>query len=49
VLVARREQLQRLDVRLGSEPPREWRLEIDPNATAEQVRQRERWLAANGS
>ena len=49
VLIARREQLQRLDVRLGSEPPREWRLEIDPNATSEQVRQRERWLQGNGS
>ncbi len=49
VLVARREQLHRLDVRLGAEPPREWRLEIDPNATEEQARQRERWLKANGS
>jgi predicted metalloprotease with PDZ domain len=49
LLIARREQLHRLEVRLGSEPPRQWRLEIDPSATAEQVRQRERWLKANGS
>ena len=49
LLIARREQLQRLDVRLGAEPPREWRLEIDPSATEEQVRQRERWLGGNGS
>jgi predicted metalloprotease with PDZ domain len=49
VLVARREQLIRLDVRLGSEPPRQWRLEIDSNAAQEQVRQRERWLQGNGS
>jgi predicted metalloprotease with PDZ domain len=47
VLVARREQLLRLDVRLGAEPPRQWRLENDPNATQEQVRLREHWLAAN--
>jgi predicted metalloprotease with PDZ domain len=49
LLIARREQLNRLDVRLGSEPPREWRLEIDANATPEQVRQRDRWLSGNGS
>ncbi len=49
LLVARREQLHRLDVRLGAEPPREWRLEIDASATEEQVRNRERWLEGNGS
>ncbi len=43
-LVARRERLHRVDVRLGAEPPRQWRLEIDPEASEEQVRQRERWL-----
>ena len=49
LLVARRDQLRRLDVRLGAEPPREWRLEFDPTATPEQVRNRERWLDGNGS
>jgi predicted metalloprotease with PDZ domain len=43
LLVARREVLNRLDVRLAAEPAREWRLEVDPAAT-EQTRQRERWL-----
>jgi predicted metalloprotease with PDZ domain len=47
LLVARREQLRRLDVRLGSEPPREWRLELDPSASPEQVGNRERWLTGN--
>jgi predicted metalloprotease with PDZ domain len=32
VLVARREQLHRLNVRLGSEPVKAWRLEVDPGA-----------------
>jgi predicted metalloprotease with PDZ domain len=48
LLVARREQLRRLDVRIGAEPARAWRLEVDPNATPEQVRNRERWLTGNG-
>jgi predicted metalloprotease with PDZ domain len=46
LLVARREVLNRVDVRLGAEPPREWRLELDPDATSEQTRQRDRWLKA---
>ena len=32
VLVARREHLVRITVTMGSEPPKNWRLEIDPNA-----------------
>jgi predicted metalloprotease with PDZ domain len=44
LLVARREQLHRLDVRLGVEPPRQWRLEIGPNATESQARARDKWL-----
>jgi predicted metalloprotease with PDZ domain len=44
LLVARREQLQRIPVKLGAEPPREWRLEIDGNATEGQARMREKWL-----
>ena len=49
VLVARRERLHRLDVRLAPEPPRQWRLEIDPDASEEQVRQRDRWLKGSGT
>jgi predicted metalloprotease with PDZ domain len=37
VLVARRDRLMKLDVTLGAEPGRAWRLEPAPNATAEQV------------
>ena len=37
VLVARRDQLMKLDVTLGTEPPRSWRLEPLPNATPDQA------------
>jgi predicted metalloprotease with PDZ domain len=37
VLVARRDRLMKIDVTLGPEPGRAWRLEPAPNATAEQV------------
>jgi predicted metalloprotease with PDZ domain len=46
LLVARREVLNRVEVRLAPEPPREWRLELDPDAKSEETRQRERWLKA---
>jgi predicted metalloprotease with PDZ domain len=36
VLVARRDQLMRLDATFGREPADQWRLEISPDATAEQ-------------
>jgi predicted metalloprotease with PDZ domain len=36
VLVARRDQLMRLDATFGREPAEQWRLEISPDATAEQ-------------
>ena len=32
VLVARRDQLRRISVKLGTEPVRAWRLEVDPSA-----------------
>jgi predicted metalloprotease with PDZ domain len=44
VLVARREQLMRLDVTFGSEPPRAWRLEVNPSASDVQQSSRGRWL-----
>lgn len=37
VLVARRDRLMKLDLTLGAEPGRAWRLEPLPNATAEQT------------
>jgi len=44
LLVARREQLMRLEVALDREPARSWRLEVAPSATAQQGQQLERWL-----
>jgi predicted metalloprotease with PDZ domain len=44
VLVARRERLLRLDVRLGTEPPRTWRLGVNPGASDEQRRRLAQWL-----
>ena len=43
-LVARREQLLRLPVELGAEPPRQWQLEVNPTSSATQQQQRTRWL-----
>jgi predicted metalloprotease with PDZ domain len=44
LLVARREQLQRLEVTFGTEPPRSWRLEVNPSANEAQQSSRGRWL-----
>ena len=44
LLVARRDQLLRLRAQFGEEPPRRWRVEIDPAAPEAQQRQRARWL-----
>jgi predicted metalloprotease with PDZ domain len=46
VLVARRDQLMRIDLTLGSEPPRSWRLEANPSASESQKQQLSRWLQA---
>lgn len=43
LLVARRDQLLTLDAAFGAEPPRQWRLEVNPAATEAQ-QQRDRWL-----
>jgi predicted metalloprotease with PDZ domain len=44
VLVARREKLVPIDVTLGADPGRPWRLELRPDATAEQKSNIVRWL-----
>jgi predicted metalloprotease with PDZ domain len=44
VLVARRDKLTRLDVTLGSDPGRPWRLEMRPDATVEQKARVLAWL-----
>ncbi len=44
VLAARRDQLMRLEVTLGAEPGRAWRLEATPNATDEQKKRLAAWI-----
>jgi predicted metalloprotease with PDZ domain len=44
LLVARREQLQRLELTFGAEPVRSWRVEIDASATADQQKASADWL-----
>ncbi|MBI2188983.1 MAG: M61 family metallopeptidase [Acidobacteria bacterium] len=44
LLMARRDQLLRLPITCGEEPPRRWRLEIDPAAAEAPQQQRARWL-----
>jgi predicted metalloprotease with PDZ domain len=44
VLVARRDGLMRLDVTLGAEPGRAWRLEPAPSATDEQKKRLSAWI-----
>jgi hypothetical protein len=43
-LVARRERLMRLELTLGTEPARAWRLEVNPAASEAQQSSRGRWL-----
>ena len=44
VLVARRDQLKRIDVTLGAEPVRGWSLEVRADATPEQQARLKHWL-----
>ncbi len=44
LLVARRDRLVTLDVTLGAEPGRPWRLQPKPDATADQLRNLSAWL-----
>ena len=44
LLIARRDRLMRLDVTLGAEPARQWRLEIDPGASEAQQSRQMAWL-----
>ena len=44
LLVARRDELRTLEAVFGAEPPRQWRLELDPAATGAQQQQRDLWL-----
>ncbi len=49
LLVARREQLTRLELTLGTEPARAWRLEVSPSASEAQQSSRGRWLTPGRS
>jgi predicted metalloprotease with PDZ domain len=44
VLLARRDQLVRVDVTLAGAPGRGWRLDVDPAAKDAAVQMRNRWL-----
>jgi predicted metalloprotease with PDZ domain len=44
VLISRRDRLQRLDAVFGVEPPRQWTLELNPDATGTQKAQRKAWI-----
>jgi predicted metalloprotease with PDZ domain len=44
VLIARRDRLQRLDASFGQEPPRQWSLEINPEAIEAQKAHRKAWI-----
>ncbi len=46
MLVSRRNKLETLQVTFAAKPTRSWALELDPNATAEQVAVRKSWLGA---
>jgi predicted metalloprotease with PDZ domain len=47
ILIARREKLRRIDVVFGSEPPKVWKLEVDPEASEEQRARFDQWIGAN--
>jgi hypothetical protein len=44
LLISRRDRLQRLQACFGQEPPRQWALEVNPEATAAQKAQRKAWV-----
>lgn len=49
MLIARRDRLMRLDVTFGAEPSQSWRLEVRPDATADQKARLAAWLAPPSS
>jgi predicted metalloprotease with PDZ domain len=44
ILIARRDRLQRLDAVFGQEPPRQWTLEVNPDASDIQKANRKSWI-----
>ncbi len=47
LLVARRDELLRVEVRFGQEPGNAWRLQPRPNATTAQIAARDAWLGVD--
>jgi predicted metalloprotease with PDZ domain len=45
LLIARREKLMRIDLRLSAEPAKNWLLEVHPDATDDRKRHLSEWLA----
>lgn len=48
ITVARRDRLVRLPATFGQKPPKRWKLEVDPGATADQKARLEAWLRGSG-
>lgn len=48
VLVSRRDELKRLEVTLGAEPPDRWTLQVRPDATPQQRARLAAWLRGSG-
>ncbi len=44
ILISRRDRLQRIDATFGQEPPKQWSLEINPEATEAQKAHRKAWI-----
>jgi len=44
ILISLRKRLQRLDAVFGADPPRQWTLELNPDATGTQKAQRKAWI-----
>ncbi len=46
ILISRRDRLQRIEACFGQEPPRQWSLEANPDASEKQKAQRKAWLGS---
>jgi predicted metalloprotease with PDZ domain len=46
LLISRRDRVTRLDVTLGTDPGRPWRIEPAPNATADQKQRVTAWIGS---
>ncbi len=49
VLLARRDELMRIEVKLGSKPSSSWDIEVVPDAAEDVVARRDAWLAGSAA